>query len=852
MPSGPSFSNRIGLGNVIPGPYTETKSLYDNNRFKDRDSFVVAHSGSRVGGDMGRRGSVYANLPNRNTKHNYTNLGEQIEKEMGNCIPGRQDTAPAYGVPGPPNIHPSYPILAPFENRRKWTDGFASPFQPNNKNKQQQQGGNAQNSRGPGSNPGPGPGLAEMPTPGGELHSRHPVVPKQQPILMGCNIVSDGLDQYAHRMTYLNRWFDEDDGEIMIQTPKSMQNKQMGEYNDELFKTHIDNTENKISTGVMTNPYTGEMYEMFEDAMPPPTTDKHIPDYQFEVVNPKMLQMFGGLNPHAPLPKKKEICLDVPGSDHGNNVWGDQLYEEERRKRMVQEIGKDLWNNRTGDYSTAAAFAKEKPAGYVGVQQMYRALPYLPPVNNLDNKGYMPVTDYQAPKATVIKGEVSVRKADLTTCPFQFAAGPLNDQPEEYVVSQYNNRPTNRGSGDQYYAGVPYMENNDPTGPQQTQNKPTLKEFMEQPHSTGPQYSQVLAVGGNGYVVSQTQNKPTMKEFMENSLATGAQYNITLGSGGNSYVVSQTTNKPTMKEFMEQPLSTGAQYNQILGSGSSGYVVSQTQNKPTLKEFGEQTHSIGAQANVVLSSGGHGYVVNQTMNKPTLREMMEQPLSMGAQSNVTLATGGNSYVVSQTTNKPTLREMMEQPLSIGAQANDTLVTGGSSYVVNQTQNRPTLKQQMESEYDMGNFCDGGDNVTGSYIDFQGPMLETARAYYEKLPGVGRPAEFNNGVGGDFVGSGTVTSRQNRGTDSLNWVTLSKVPQDAEDTSSTWIGVYDRDTKRELGPYTPLSDLAPSYEAVAGHMIGSLAPRCNLDLHETDDEFTWSHGFAPQTQDIITG
>ena len=688
MSRGSSFQTRLGLGNTIPGPYQEPMSLYDANRFKDRDSFVVAHSGDRAGGDLGRRNSVYATLPDRNTTRNFTNLSDQVEKEMGNCVPGRQDTAPAYGVPGNPNIFTSYPILSPFENRRKWTENFNVPFQPALPSKDNQMMGNKNQ--------------------GGDLHSRHPVVPKQQPILLGSNLISDGIDQYYHRMTYLNRWFDEDDGEILIQTPKSMQNKYTGQYGDELFKTPIDNTENKISTGIMTNPWTGEMYETFENAMPPPNADKHIPKDRFEIANPKLLQMFGGLDPHAPLPKKKEICLSVPGSDHGNNVWGDQLYEEERRKRIIQEIGRELFNNRTGDSSTATAFAKEKPAGFVGLQPMYRALPYLPPVIDLDNHGYMPVTDYQAPESNMIKAEVSVRKPDLTTCPFQYAAGPLNDQPVEYVVTQYTNRPTNRGGGDQYYAGVPYWSNNNTVGPQQTQNKPTLKEFMEQPMTTGSQYNQTLSTGGNGYVVSQTQNKPTLKEFME------------------------------------QPMTTGSQYNQTLSTGGNGYVVTQTQNKSTLKEF------------------------------------------------------------------------------------------------------------MEQAFDMGNFSDGGDNFTGGYIDFQGPVLETARAYYEYLPAVGRPANFSDGVGGDFVGNGIVTSRQNRGTDSLDWVTLSKVPQDAEDTSVTWIGVYDRDTKRELAPNIPMSDLAPSYESVAGRMFGALTPKCNLDLHQTQDEWLWSAGFAPQMPDVITG
>ena len=772
----------LGLGSTIPGPYISPEGLYSNGRFKEREAFIEPHSGTRAGGWMGHRTTVYANTPGRVSHNNFTNMAEQVEKDMGNCKPCLQDLAPAYGPPAPPNVYTSYPVLSPFENRRKWDDNVVRA--PAGRPPGQVQGNGAQGNGGrspPSSSPPPGfVPTADHQTPGGELLSHHPVPTKHQPIFLGCNLMSNGEDQWSHRMTYLNRWFDEDNGEIMVSTPPSMKTKYTGGYTDELFKTPIDNTENKISTGVMINPYTGEMYETFENAMPPPNTDKWIPSERFEIVNPKLLQMFGGLDPHAPLPKKKEVCLSVPTSDFGPNVWGDQLYEEERRRRMVEVVNRELWNNRDGDYASPLAFAKEKPAGFVGVQPMYRALPYLPPTQTLDLKGYVPVTSYQAPESTVIKAEVEVRKPDLTTCVYVQPAGPLNDQPAEYVVTQYTNRPTWRGGGDTYYAGVPYLANNNTAGPQQIQNKSTLKEQMEQTFPALAQANQVLL------------------------------------SGGNEYVVNQFTNKSTLKEQMESEF-------------------------PAL-----------AQANQVLLSGGNEYVVNQYTNKSTLKEQMESEFPVTAQTNEVLLTGGNEYVVNQFTNKSTLKEQMETEFPALAQDNQVLLSGGNEYVVNQYENRSTLKQLMQQSFGFGSVSDGGDNVTGEYVPFQGPLLEVARSYYEYLPEVGRPASFSDGVGGDYVGNGLITSRQNRGTDSLDWVTLSKVPQDAEDSSVTWIGVYDRDTKREFGPYTPLSDLAPSYQAVANRMFGALTPQCNLDLRERDDEFLWSSGFAPQIEDVITG
>ena len=810
----------LGLGNTLPGPYHQAANLYDANRFKDRSTFVVAHSGTREGtlegASLGQRTSVYELTPGKVPDRNFTNMSETVEREMGNCKPCVQDTAPAYGPPGAPNLFTSYPVRAQFENRRKWTDSFGAPFAGGNNSGGG--GGNrgGGNSGGGGGNSGGGGGGGVIPqpvggqTPGGELRSQHAVPTKQQPILLGCNLISSGEDQYAHRMTYMNNWFNEDNGEILIQPPRSMQTKYVGGYSDELFKTPIDNTENKISTGVMVNPYTGEMYETFENAMPPPNADKYIPADRFEMVNPKLLQMFGGVDDHAPKPQKKEVCLDVPGTDYGNNVWGDQLYEEERRTRMFEIINRDIWNHRDGDHSTASAVAKEKPAGFVGVQQMYRALPYLPPTQPLDDHGYLPVSNYTSsqPESTVIKAEVFVHKPDLTTCAYLPIAGPLNDQQVEYVVTQTENRPTWRGGGDTYYAGSAFLPTNETAGPQQTQNRGTLKQFMEETFQPSNAQTAMLETGSTPYVIQQTQNRGTLKEQMETNFEAMGMYNDVMQSGGAGYVVTQTQNKPTLKEFAEQSFSSANAQTSVTETGGNSYVISQYANKPTLKEFAEQTFQPLNAQTAMLESGSTPYVVMQTQNRPTLREQMES----------------------------------EFPVNVVDPSKPE-----SGYVVTQTENRPTLKQLMQQSFDMSNFA---DIDTGSYIEFQGPLEEVRRSYYEKMPNVGRPASFEVG---DYLGNGLVTSMQNRGVDETNWVEPSKVPADAGDTGSRWIGQYDRDVgKRELVQNIPASDLATYYQSVAPRMIPSLTSQCNGDLREVDDEFSWSHNLAFQSEEVING
>jgi hypothetical protein len=838
-----SKGSALGLGNTIPGPYTQVANLYNGRRSADRSSFVLAHSGTRDGSmqnlPLGHRGSVYETTSGKIPDNNFTNMTDQVEKVMGNCRPGVQDLAPAYGPPAAPNMYTSYPVRAQFENRRKWNEsgGWSSGQAYGGDDSNQAVSTNIQSSM------KTAPQLT-----GGGLKQFYPPPPKQQPTLLGCGIVSSGEDQYAHRMTYLNRWFNEDDGEILIQPPRTMQSKYLGSYSDELFKTPIDNTENKISTGIMTNPYTGETYETFENAMPPPNADKYIPADRFEMANPKLIQMAGGIDNHAPLPKKKEVCLDVPGTDFGPNVWGDQLYEEERRNRMLEIVNRDLWNNRDGDYSTTAAVAKEKPAGFVGVHAMYRSLPYLPPTQSLDNKGYLPVSDFvqNQPEATVIKGEVFVRKPDLSTCVYQQPAGPLNDQDVEYVVGQYENRPTWRGGNDTYYAGVPFLHTNDTTGPQQTENKATLKEFMEQKFEPSNVMNAALESGSTPYVIQQFENKPTRKEFMEQSFEGSGVYNHVVQSGGGGYVVTQYENRPTLKETMEQTYQPSNVTISTLESGQNPYVVSQYQNRPTLKESMEQTYQPSNVTISTLESGQNPYVISQYQNRTTLKEAMEQTYQPSNITTATLESGQNPYVISQYENRPTLREFMETEFPVNI-VDPTRPENG--YVVLQTENKKTLKDLMQQQFDLSNFA---DEKTGSYIEFQGPLEEVRRAYYEKMPGVGRPADFSNGIGGDYIGNGLITSKQNRGQNATNWVEPSLVPQDAGDTNSRWIGQYDRDTKREFVQNIPMSDLASSFQSVAPRMLGALSAKCNMDLRQVDDEFSWAYGFTPQFEEVITG
>jgi len=835
-----------------PGPYTGEKSNYDTSKFTNQ-SYLYKISGTRDRNirSLGNRATVYADAdrgPPSTTRttsplmcvptemsDRRASYAETVERDMGNCVPCLQDTAPAYGPPGAPNKYRSYPVRAVFENRLKWNESFGSPFMnpgggeagfPGDLPANMPQRGQGNPVSAGGGNGGNGES-AFIPAKSNDRAVYRPISPppmKHDPVLLGCGITSSGEDQYAHRFTYLNRFFNEEDGEILIQPPKGMDNKQYGQYSDELFKTREDNSDNKISTGIMVNPYTGEMFETFENQMPPPNTDKSILADRFNIVNPKLVWAQGGIDPHAPLRKKKEICKKIPGVDHGVNVWGDQLYADERRARLRELANRDIWMCRDGDLPGPQSFPKEKPAGYVGLVPYYRPTPYLPPTQTLDNKGYVPVSSSTLPDAPSIKSEVFVTKPDLTTCPITFGAGPIGDVENEYVVSAINLKDTMRGADPTCYIGGAYLPIQEYTGPLDTEPKQTLKELMESEFAVPITDTILTQTGGGEYVVLDTTPRDTLKEFMEGSFPSYAANSIPLQTGSAQYVVLDTTPKQTLKEFAESQFPSYAANSIPLQTGSAQYVVLDTTPKQTLKEFAENQFPSYAANSIPLQTGSGQYVVLDTDAKPTLKQFMESGFPAQLVNTIPQQTGGAEYVVQDLDPRQTLKGLMQ-----------------SQFTANPVQD---------------GYLDGQGAYSGTWVPFQGPLEETRRMEYEYLPAVGRPAFLQSADGvstGDYTGTGLVTSKQHRGTFETNWAAQSKVSADAEDTSVTWMSDSTRDTRRELAEYTPPSDLAPSYQSAVPRMIGQVNMRCNTDMHEVDDEFlSMSSGFLYPSQQAIIG
>lgn len=149
------------------------------------------------------------------------------------------------------------------------------------------------------------------------------------------------------------------------------------QYCPEMYMTPYDRTPNKVATGVLVNPYTQEVFQTFENGMPPPTKNNSLLPSQMHQTNPKLVSLQGNIDYNAPPPSKQEVAQNVPLINGGPNVWGDALYAPKLRDWFTQRSVMETWNNRNGILPNYG-INKEMPAGFVGNVNMLRPMAYNP------------------------------------------------------------------------------------------------------------------------------------------------------------------------------------------------------------------------------------------------------------------------------------------------------------------------------------------------------------------------------------------------------------------------------------------------------------------------------------------
>jgi hypothetical protein len=179
-----------------------------------------------------------------------------------------------------------------------------------------------------------------------------------------------------------------------------------GDYNEELWQTEWANAEPVVSTGAILNPYTGEIAETFESAIPPP--DRRGGDQAREMKN-KQLRLDwangGQLQKHV----RKDLEQPLPAADSGPISEYQTGVQSGRIKLEALHRGeRSAYGNRNDELLQLPQMARN-PYGYIGLQNMVRTRPIPATTNQLSNGGYVPTHEVVGTTHT-LKSKQRLRK----------------------------------------------------------------------------------------------------------------------------------------------------------------------------------------------------------------------------------------------------------------------------------------------------------------------------------------------------------------------------------------------------------------------------------------------------------
>lgn len=366
----------------------------------------------------------------------------------------------------------------------------------------------------------------------------------------GPSEVSPGdQDNYAHKFVRENRYNAQKLKKNIYIRPNTDDSEP---YTTSLYQTPYDTTKNLISTGKLVNTYSGEVYETFENQLPPPDTNRNVMlKTQFEKINPRLLHLTGGYNWHNPPPRRKEQSGEVfhPVSARGGaSAFGSNLYDAQVTQQLKQFASRDIYNNQDGNQVVEPSMYGDKPQGYFGLVPRVRYSPFLPATQELDLKGRVQAPEALNPdlrKREQYTGEFFARKANLLVdrainpntllngveavsqipiasdhvgkfgqCRTYIQPAFIDGAP--YVLhEEYRDGKTMSGSTTR--AGPIDFGNNEPTQqPIDTSFRAKLNPEQSNPISSGPSFQ------AGDLITSETTNRPSGKFLAEYKLPTAS------------------------------------------------------------------------------------------------------------------------------------------------------------------------------------------------------------------------------------------------------------------------------------------------------------------------------------------
>lgn len=546
------------------------------------------------------------------------------------------------------------------------------------------------------------------------------------------NISPGEQEVKSHRFTTINRY----DGQRRDQDIFIKQTSQQPPYTPSLYQTPTDQTQNLVSTGKISNGYLGQEFEVFENAIPPPDTDKSMLKFQLNQPNPKLVWINGGYNHHNPPPRKREQPGEVfnPVSVKGGSVpFGSRnVYDPVVSEKMKMYGKRDIFNNRDGDLPVEPSLNGERPYGFVGLVPRDRYLPHLPATQELDKRGWMSISEDLNPDLTKREnytGETFTRKPHLSTeyagpvglmngvevagdFPLDFSKLTREEQESRYVTA-----PSRPRWGDEVVS--------------EHKNRPTTK------------YESTFQVAGpsrpdqGGLVVDEYELKPSIKTgLVEHNLPVGNTALVVGGGsefGGVNLPLSDDLKPSAKTQFVETALAVpGLGGQQLQGD----VLVSEKSLKPSGKtaaaEAAFQTAGIEPEATGDV-------IVSEAMIRETLK--MEDALRTPADPYLDVG----DVVVANWEIKPTLKIHSEDMFAVNPVSSEI-----SNFLVSDTEpgKLPRRVSMPEQKYaNHLNFENGGEllplhNATSHQI--RGREQEKYVTAFNQVPqGVGGSSSCKN-------------------------------------------------------------------------------------------------------------
>jgi len=158
-------------------------------------------------------------------------------------------------------------------------------------------------------------------------------------------------------------------------------------YDPESFMSPIETSQPVIATGSLINTYTGEVSDLFEDAMPPPDNGRDAGDAVRERKQAQRRLMAAEGNVTAAHHKREQQNPIQPGDAGVATQLANFQINADVATESNERACRDLFFNRNELAPTELEMTRN-PFGFEGYNNRVRINPYMLPTQNLDEKGW--------------------------------------------------------------------------------------------------------------------------------------------------------------------------------------------------------------------------------------------------------------------------------------------------------------------------------------------------------------------------------------------------------------------------------------------------------------------------------